>query len=192
MGAFRVGKDGILEKLRKEELGRIESGYDIYKRLDRSVVGEAILSDDLIKTFESLLMEGNTRTNAAKVVGLTRRTLSNWITKGQKDIEKETDTLYSRLVLTIDRCEGEQERQLVLSAMRAAMSPASDGTLALKILERRNPDHWAPALADTSNVPVQFADMGAQALQQEARRILTAAASKTSSEVTVVPEPEKK
>jgi hypothetical protein len=186
----------VIGQLRREELGRLESTPDIWKRLPRARTGEAVLTKELIETFNDLLMEGNTRDNAARVVGLSRKRLSNWLAQGAKDIADERMTLEAELTWTIDRGEGEQTRQLVRSAFRAAMHPASDGTLALKILERRVPEDWAPALPDMSDGGASFVGLQRSALAEEARRILLLAAKDVTkaSEMAgeVVPPEEKK
>lgn len=180
---MRVGKDGILEKLRKEEADRIEKGADIWRRLERGKNGETALSKDLIATFESLMMEGNTRTNAARVVGLARKTMAAWLRKGATDVEKGNLTLEAEFTWMVDRCEGEQERVLSRKAYRYAIADQADGTLALKILERRNVDDWAPALPEGQDVGAQFAGLATAALRQEARRVLSTAVKEEVGEV---------
>lgn len=181
-----INPDGVYEKLRKEELGRLESTDSIHKRLPRGRNGEAELNIELIATFESLMMEGNTRKNAARVVGLSQKTMARWLRKGAGDIEGGESSLEADFTWMVDRCEGEQERMLSRAAFRMAMGERADGTLAVKILERRNPDEWAPALPDTPDTAAQYAGMQAAALKVEVRRVLKTIDK--SEETVVVPE----
>lgn len=185
MSRYRQGLYGIEEKLRKEDLGKVESGGEIWKKLPRGSNGEATLTPELIQAFDDLLMEGNTRSNAACVVGLSKKTMTRWIRQGAADIDSGRSSLEAEFTWMVDRCEGEQRRQLARSAFRAAMSPGSDGTLALKILERRDPEEWAPALPEGADAAAQFAGMQKAALQNEAKRILALAAKDNTDEVVV-------
>ena len=169
---LKVTDDGVYEKLRKEELGRLEDGSSIYRRLARKSYGEAVLSKDLIHTWESLMMEGNTVKNAARVVGVSQKTTQKWLKQGVYDIENERPTLEAEFTWMVDRCQGEQERMLSRAAFRMAMSERADGTLAVKILERRNPDEWAPALPDTPDAAAQYQSMQAASLKAEVMRVL--------------------
>lgn len=177
--------DGVYEKLRKEELGRLESTASIWKRLPRGRNGEAELNFELIATFESLMMEGNTRKNAARVVGLSEKTMAKWIKKGAADIENGETSEEAEFTWMVHRCEGEQERMLSLAAFRQAMSEKADGTLAVKILERRNPDEWAPALPDTPDLAAQYVGMQAASMKAEVVRVLKTVAG---PETVVLPE----
>lgn len=180
---MRVGPDGVLQKLRKEELDRIESTASIHKRLERGPNGEVVLNKDLIATFESLMMEGNTRNNAARVVGLSRKTMAKWLRRGADNIQDGILSLEAEFTWMVDRCEGEQERILSRSAFRYATRETADGTLAVKILERRNPDEWAPALPEGVDAAAQIAGLTAATLKQEVTRVLKTAIKEESGEV---------
>lgn len=149
-----------------------ETSADIWKRLARNPSGEALLSDALVAAFELLLLEGNTRSNCTRIVGLQRTTLQQWLEAGLDDVQNGRNTLAARLLWTIDRCEGEQERRLARAATRAALSPVTEGALALKLLERRNPDHWAPAIPAPDETDRRLHNASEQQLKEEARKVL--------------------
>lgn len=152
-----------------------EATAAIHQRLKRGSNGEVLLTEALIEVFETLMLEGNTRTNAARVVGLSRKTMQEWCRKGAADVGSGKSSLEGAFVWMVDRSEGDQERTLARAAFGMATREGSDGTLALKILERRNADDWAPALPDASDPAAQYAGMQKAALKEEARRILKAA-----------------
>jgi hypothetical protein len=185
----KVGKEGgfwdqrnaaeaELEQTRAEILAGVKRGKD----------GCAVLDLAFISAMEMLITEGNTRANAARVIGIQRTKLASWLSKGREDINSDVVSLYSLLVWAVDKCEGLQERILVKAAMKAATHPHSDGTLALKILERRNAEEWAPALPEIQDGTSAFSSMSRQALNEEAKRILAAASKpeETIVEATLV------
>lgn len=175
----------------KKYVDSLESDASIYARLPRAPSGEALLSEELIAAYEQLMLEGNTRINSARICGVQRSTVARWLTKGRDDISKGKHSLYSKFVWTIDRCEGGQERRLVNAAMRAATHLLADGTLALKILERRAPEDWAPAIPEAADGTTQFVGMSATALKEEAKRVLLTAANEAKElPVEVVPSTE--
>lgn len=160
-----------------KEFEREHGDKAIYKKMKRAANGEALLDEVLIEEFEVLLKEGNTRHNASRVIGVMRTTVAKWLKKGYADIEVGVDSLEARFTWMVDRCEGGQERRLVQAAMKAAMNPVSDGTLALKILERRIPEAWAPAIPEAEDVAQRYSGATRQAMRDEAKRVLQAAAS---------------
>lgn len=165
-----------------------ETTASIHRRLKRGLNGEALLNQELIETFEALMMEGNTRTNAARVVGLSRKTMQEWCRKGAADVMAGKSTPEADFVWMVDRCEGDQLRTLTRAAFAMGTREGADGTLALKILERRDAEEWAPALPDSSDPAAMYSSMQKAALKEEAKRILKAA----TVEETVVEVEEKK
>ena len=59
-----------------------ESAKDMWERLPREASGEVQMGDTFIDAMETLILEGNTKENAARVVGLTSRTMAQWLTRG--------------------------------------------------------------------------------------------------------------
>lgn len=180
---MRVGPGGAW----REERERLEREYEeqygdsvLYGKMARAKSGEAILNDTLIEAFQHLLLEGNTRSNAARVLGIQRATIAKWLVRGKTDIEAGDMTAYAKFTWMVDRCEGGQERKLVQAAMKVATAPTSDGTLALKILERRNPDAWAPAIPEASDPANVLAGANRQVLLEEAKRVLQKATQESN------------
>ena len=155
------------------------SAKALYNTLERNEVGSPKLNEDLVTAIEGLLMEGNTRTNCARVLGIHPGTLATWIKRGADDVLNERPSIHAKLALAVSVCEGEQERRLVHRAFQAALTPGSDGAMALKILERRNPDDWAPALPEMGSFESQYVGMSKVALKEEAKRVLTAAVNES-------------
>jgi len=158
----------------------------IYKKLKRAPNGEAILDEAFISCFEKLLTEGNTRNNASRICGVTRNTVAKWLKQGFQDIEAHVESIEAKFTWMVDRCEGGQERRLVQAAFKAALSPASDGTLALKILERRIPEAWAPALPDNGDPAAAYAGATKRALIDESKRVIAQMAQSTEMTGEVV------
>lgn len=151
----------------------------IYKKLQRGPNGEAMLDETFIECFEQLLKEGNTRNNASRICGVTRNAVAKWLKQGFTDIEANVESIEARFTWMVDRCEGGQERRLVQAAFKAALSPASDGTLALKILERRIPEAWAPALPDQGDPASTYSGATRQLLKEESMRVIKQMAQST-------------
>ena len=186
------GKKVIREELDgqiKPPPNKFATGKEIWDSLPRSPGGEATLSQELLSAIELLLTEGNTRENAARVVGVQSRTLNKWLKQGIRHIEMEEPSIYADLVWVCERCQGGLERALVQAAMRAISNPFSDGTLSLKILERRNVQEWAPALPAQEQGGTQYVGMSTIALRTEVRRVLEEAAkNEIVPEADVVPQ----
>lgn len=148
--------------------------FELRGRIRREPSGEAVLDDDTIEACAYLLVEGNTRFNMTRILGISRKSLTRWIERGRRHIDDGLDTVYSRLVWRIDLAEGEQERRLVQAAFKAALAPKNEGVVALKILERRNPEDWALAVA--APLPAQQIEAASSAaLQEEVKRVLETA-----------------
>lgn len=166
-----------------------QSGEEIWKALPRGPGGEALLSPEFVDTMRMLLQEGNTRENAAKIMGVQSRTLKKWLETGVRHINMEESSLYADLVWTCERCQAGLERNLVQAAMRAIASPFADGTLALKILERRNVEEWAPASPAPDNSAGKYVGMSTSALRSEVKRVLQEAAKNDATpDAEVVPQ----
>lgn len=193
MPATRVGPGGQWKKEREEAEAAYEAEFGskvLYDQMARNKSGEALLNDKLIAAFEHLLLEGNTRSNTARILGVQGKTVAAWIRKGQKDVELGEATPEAQFTWMVDRCEGGQERTLVRAAMKVALAPTSDGTLALKLLERRNPEAWAPAIPEQQDYGTAFKGASGQALRDEVKRVLKAATADTELEGEVVnPDP---
>ncbi len=153
--------------------------WDTYILIERDIVGSPKLSEPLIAALKDLIMSGNTRANSARVLGLSRATLSVWLKRGVEDVQALRPTLHAKLAMTVDVAEGEQERKLVGKIISAALDDVSDGSVALKIMERRNPEDWAPAVADLGGVDTQYVGMSRYALREEAKRVLAAVVGET-------------
>ena len=166
-----------------------QTGPEIWSALPRGPSGEATLSPEFLSAMEMLLTEGNTRDNAARVMGVRPRTLADWLKQGVRHIEMEESSLYADLVWVCERCQGGLERALVQAAMRAVNNPFSDGTLPLKILERRNVQEWAPALPAQEDTAGKYVGMSRVAIRTEVRRVLQEAAKNDAApEAEVVPQ----
>ncbi|WP_397546758.1 hypothetical protein ABUL39_13020 [Rhodothermus marinus] len=84
---------------------------------------------------------------AARAVGISPKTLSNWRWQGARDLESGAKTPYARLVEAIEQAEA----TLYLRAVRAISEALDlgDAKVAMWVLERLDPERWSkPVVID--------------------------------------------
>lgn len=94
-------------------------------------------------TLLSAIRAGNYASTAARLVGITDRTLRGWQERGREDLRAGRDTGYSVLTAAITRAEAEAEARLVARLDDAARADSKHWGAAAHILERRFRDRWA-------------------------------------------------
>lgn len=82
-------------------------------------------------------------TTAARLVGVSDRTLRGWVLRGRNDLERGLDTGYSAFASGVARAEAEAEARLVARLDDAARADSKHWGAAAHILERRFRDRWA-------------------------------------------------
>ena len=152
-----------------------KDGEKLRAALPRGPGGEALLSQKLIDALAALVREGMPIESAARVAGVVRKTLGDWIAKGATDVERGKHTLEAKLAWALDTSLGDQERGLVRLVMAGANRKGADGAqIALGVLAVRRPDHWAAATPAPADTRALYSAMTEQELRSEVTRLLAA------------------
>ena len=88
-----------------------------------------------IALISKIIEKGNYREVACKLAGIDRKTLENWMKRG----ERECEGLYGELFESVSQAEGHSEAYSVMLIKRAA--PKS-WMAAAWMLERKSPERW--------------------------------------------------
>ena len=93
------------------------------------------LSKEIIGVISKILEEGNYREVACKMAGIHRKTLANWMKRG----EHEKGGLYGELYEAVSLAEGTFEVSAVRLIQKAALT---SWFAAAWLLERKWPERW--------------------------------------------------
>lgn len=96
----------------------------------------AKISEDKITAIRSALEDGHYREVACRLAGIDRKTLLNWLKRG----EREKSGLYRDLYLAVDKAEAKAE-EFHLKNIKTAS--AKNWSASAWYLERKHPERWA-------------------------------------------------
>lgn len=123
---------------------------------------EPKFTTELATKFVDIVRRGNFRETACAQVGITSRTLRNWLSAAAKGDER-----YAQFVAELDAAEAEAESTMVLAVRKAGLS---DWRAAAWYLERRGAKRWG------FKAQVEFS------VQEELSRILDVVEQQLGSE----------
>lgn len=96
----------------------------------------AKISEDKITAIRSALEDGHYREVACKLAGIDRKTLLNWLKRG----ERERSGLYRDLYLAVEQAEAKAEEFHLRNIKTAS---AKNWFASAWYLERKHPERWA-------------------------------------------------
>lgn len=96
----------------------------------------AKISEDKITAIRSALEDGRYREVACKLAGIDRKTLLNWLKRG----ERERSGLYRDLYLAVEQAEAKAEEFHLRNIKTAS---AKNWFASAWYLERKHPERWA-------------------------------------------------
>jgi hypothetical protein len=89
----------------------------------------------------TLVEVGNTVEVAARASGVSRDTVYEWLRRGE--LTGKPNAPYRAFLAAVDRAKAEREHRMVVTILKAAQSGSWQA--ARFLLERWNPDAWAPS-----------------------------------------------
>ena len=99
------------------------------------------LTPQMIDKLAKIVREGHYIVTACQAAGIHKTTFYDWLTKGDKEIERGVTSLNTHLIYAIKKAEAQAEQDL-LSVIKDKAINGKEWLPAMTILERRHPERW--------------------------------------------------
>lgn len=99
------------------------------------------LDEAMITALSDLVAKGNYLHDAAAVAGIDESTLYLWMRQGKSDIEKNIQSLHSKLHQSMQKAKA-ANRAAFVEVIRDAAVVKREWLPAITYLERTDPEHW--------------------------------------------------